>query len=416
MSAQTPTMTRAWMVVGLLWLVALLNYLDRNMVFTMRQSLREAIAMDDRQFGLLGTAFLWVYGFLSPVGGYLADRFGRSRVIIASVFVWSLVTWLTAHAQTYHQLLIARALMGLSEATYLPAALSLIADYHRGPTRSLATGVHMSGVMVGATLGALGGVLAERYAWTTPFNLFGALGMAYALVLWAVLRDTRAESEDHPCGGDPASISFVPILAALLGNAAFRRILIFWGIIGTIGWPLTAWLPTYLQETFHLSQGDAGSYATSGMFLPGFLGVMIGGHLSDRWSKTNPRARMHVAAIGMAVAAPALAIASSSPFLWLAIAGLCLMSLFRTYADSNMMPILCLICDPRHRATGYGVLNMLSCVAGGVAVYVGGYVRDQGVNVRWVFYFVAALFAVNALIMMTVKPLRTPPPSPESTP
>ncbi len=139
------TMFRAWLVVALLWVVALLNYLDRMMLTTMRDSIKAAIAMNDEQFGLLTSVFLGVYGLLSPLGGYLADRFSRSRVIVGSLLVWSLVTWLTGHAQTFEQLLAARALMGLSEACYIPAALALIADYHRGPTRSLATGIHMTG-------------------------------------------------------------------------------------------------------------------------------------------------------------------------------------------------------------------------------------------------------------------------------
>src|SRR5688500_18217454 len=134
---------RAWFVVGLLCVVGCLNYLDRNMIMTMRKSLVEAIPMTDAQFGLLTSVFLWVYGILSPLAGFLADRFSRSRVIIVSLFVWSAVTWLTSYATTFEGLLIARALMGISEACYIPAALALITDYHRGSTRSFATGVHV---------------------------------------------------------------------------------------------------------------------------------------------------------------------------------------------------------------------------------------------------------------------------------
>src|SRR5678816_2477570 len=89
---------RAWLIVALLWVVGCLNYLDRVMITTMRGSLVEAIPMTDAQFGLLTSVFLWVYGLLSPFAGFLADRFNRSRVIITSLFLWSLVTWFTAHA------------------------------------------------------------------------------------------------------------------------------------------------------------------------------------------------------------------------------------------------------------------------------------------------------------------------------
>src|SRR6187455_3579873 len=125
---------RAWLVVGLLAGVACLNYLDRVMLTTMRGSIVEAIPMSDAQFGLLTSAFLWVYAFMSPIGGYLADRISRTTVIITSLFLWSAVTWMTAHASTFNELILTRLLMGFGEACYIPAALALISDYHRGPT------------------------------------------------------------------------------------------------------------------------------------------------------------------------------------------------------------------------------------------------------------------------------------------
>src|SRR6185369_9989106 len=135
----------------------------------------------------------WVYGLLSPFAGFLADRFSRSRVVLVSLFVWSLLTWLTGHAKSFEQLLVVRALMGISEAAYIPAALALIADYHRGNTRSLATGIHMTGIGVGAGLGGLGGWLAERHGWSYAFTIFGFIGVGYALVLVFALRDAPPE-------------------------------------------------------------------------------------------------------------------------------------------------------------------------------------------------------------------------------
>ena len=157
----------AWAVVAMLVPVALLNYLDRMMVATMRTSIRADIPtiVNDADFGFLMALFMWVYAFLSPVGGYLADRFNRRWMVILSVLIWSLVTWLTGHAHTFTQMAWTRALMGMSEAFYIPAALALIADFHTGPTRSRAIGIHMCGIYAGQALGGLGGYIADKASW-----------------------------------------------------------------------------------------------------------------------------------------------------------------------------------------------------------------------------------------------------------
>ena len=131
-------------MVALLWPVALLNYLDRQLLANMKSSVMQDIPSigSDANWGKMLGQFKWVYAFLSPLGGYIADRFSRRLTICGSLFVWSAVTWVTGHVTTYDGLLWTRSLMGISEAFYIPAALALISDYHAGPTRSRAVGMH----------------------------------------------------------------------------------------------------------------------------------------------------------------------------------------------------------------------------------------------------------------------------------
>src|SRR4051812_9665026 len=199
---------RAWLVVAVLWVAAFLNYLDRNIILTMRGSVIAAIPMTEAQFGLLTSVFLWVYAGLSPLAGFLADRVGRTRVIVASLFVWSLVTWLTGLATTFPQLLAARALMGISEACYIPAACALITDIHRGATRSRATAIHLTGFTIGSGMGGLGGWLAERHDWSYAFYLFGFVGLAHSIIAFLCLRDVPRE--DSPA---EAKIDFFEAVA-----------------------------------------------------------------------------------------------------------------------------------------------------------------------------------------------------------
>ncbi|HET9279293.1 MAG TPA: MFS transporter, partial [Flavitalea sp.] len=258
-ASQSRLLPKAWLFVFLLSIVGCLNYLDRIMITTMRTSIIEAIPMTETQFGLLTSVFLWVYGILSPLGGFLADRLKRSHVILGSLFVWSIVTWMTAHATSFQELLATRALMGISEACYIPAALAFITDYHKGNTRSLAVGFHMVGVIAGQALGFVGGWMAELHAWNYAFNFFGIAGIIYAILLTFFLKDApdRIRQNDGSASAEE-KVGFKDAITNLFTNRGFFIALCFWGLLGIVGWLIVGWLPTYYKEQFDLSQSVAG--------------------------------------------------------------------------------------------------------------------------------------------------------------
>ncbi|QKJ33256.1 MFS transporter [Mucilaginibacter mali] len=394
---------RAWLVVGLLCVVGCLNYLDRIMITTMRESIVQSIPMTDAQFGLLTSVFLWVYGILSPVAGFLADRFSRSRVIVTSLFIWSGVTLLTASATSFQGLLVSRALMGVSEACYLPAALALIADYHKGSTRSLAIGIHLAGVMIGQSLGFLGGWIAEDYHWNTAFAAFGGVGIVYSIVLFFFLRDagnpTDTTSVEEPAGKP----KFTEAIKDLFSKPTFIMLLIFWGCLGIVGWMILGWLPTYYKEHFNLSQTKAGLFATGYMYPLSMAGVIFGGFIADRWSKRNNKARILVPIIGLCIAAPAVFMASNTDVVYIALAGFITYAFTRVFTDTNLMPVLCMVADKRYIATGYGVLNMFACIVGGLGIYASGALRDAHVNMALLFRIASFSMIVCALILFMVK-------------
>jgi MFS family permease len=399
---------RAWLIVALLWVVGCLNYLDRVMLTTMRSSLVEAIPMTEAQFGLLTSAFLWVYAGLSPFAGYLADRVGRSRVIIVSLFVWSLVTWATGHVTTYEQLFTTRLLMGISEACFLPAALALVADYHRGTTRSLATGLLLGGVMVGAAGGGLGGWLAERHHWGFAFTLFGLVGVAFAFVLVLFLRDVPRDQDKNAATVAEPPIQLGGALRSLFSSGSFIITFFYWGLLGVAAWMVIGWMPTYLQEHFSLTQGKAGLIATFYVNIASLIGLIVGGAWADRWSRTNRRACLYVTVIGLFIAVPAILVVSHTSFLPFAIGGLVLYGLTIAFTSSEMMPILCLILDPRYIATGFGVLNLFACAVGGATTYAGGAMRDMQIDVSRLFEAGAAGIVICAVMLLFVKPRATP--------
>ena len=410
----------AWLVVALLWLVGMLNYLDRLLITTMRDPIVADIVMTDAQFGLLTSVFLWVYAAVSPLGGLLADRVGRQRVIVGSLLCWSAATWLSGQARTFDQLFWARALMGVSEACYIPAALALIADFHRGSTRSLATGLHMSGTYMGAALGGVGGYMAEFWGWRHAFTLFGVFGVVYTPVLMFFLRDARTTEgteADSPIfvkrklGQSPSCAEETAAakgrqpgaLAALFGQPEFRMLLALDVLVGVVNWLIYGWLPTYLKDHFSLGLGAAGMSATGYIQVASLLGALGGGALADRWSRRSRRGRAMVPAIGYLAAAPCLLVAASTRSLPLAIAGLAVFGLGRGFFDANLMPILRDLVDHRYSATGYGFLNFLSSAAGGLLVYAGGAMKDRRIDLGYIFQGCAAALLVVGLMLLTVR-------------
>ncbi len=394
---------RAWLIVGLLCVVGCLNYLDRMMLTTMRSSIIGDIPMTDAQFGLLTSVFLWVYGLLSPFTGFMADKFSRSKIIISGLFVWSLVTWLTAHATSYNELLYTRALMGISEACYLPAALALIADYHQGSTRSLATGIHLAGVLVGQSMGFVGAWIAESYNWNMSFTIFGIIGIVHSVILLFTLKDRPPSSDFITNSKEKKSLNFWEAVRDLFSRKNFILLLVFYSLLGIVAWLTIGWLPTYYKEHFNLSQTTAGAYATLYIHPASLVGAILGGYLADKYVKTIPRSRIIIPIIGLCVAAPSVFLAGSSTILPLTIMFFMLFALTRVFSDVNLMPILCEISDVRHRATGLGILNAAACIVGGVGLYAGGLLRDLHVNLETIFQCASLIMILCIILLYNIK-------------
>jgi len=403
-------MRYSWLVVGLLVPVALLNYLDRQLLASMKFSVMgdlPDIALEARWGTILAT-FKWVYAGLSPVGGYLADRYSRRHVIAGSLLVWSIVTWTTGHVTSYEQLLTARALMGISEAFYIPAALALIADFHRGHTRSRAIGLHQMGIYLGVIAGGFGGYAADHpgIGWRRAFDACGIAGIAYAVPLFSLLRNPRRP--DRADG--PARPSPLAAVAELVSNRSFVLLVLYFTLPALAGWVVRDWMPAILKAEFGIGQGLAGVSATLYWQVAAIAGAVGGGWLADRWMRTTDRGRIYASALGMSMIVPAMfgvGYAPSTGQLWVAIACLVLFGLGWGLFDANNMPILCQVARPDLRATGYGLMNLVSISCGGLADWGFGMMRDRQVPLFGIFGVFASAAVMSIVLVLMIRPRDT---------
>ncbi len=418
----TTTPGRAWLVVALLFPVALLNYLDRQVLAAMKDSVMDGIGdiATEARWGMLGAVFKWSYAVLSPIGGFIADRLSKRWMIIASVGVWSAVTWATGHVHSYEQMLWTRAFMGISEAFYIPAALALIADYHTGPTRSRAVGVHQMGIYAGIALGGFSGYVAESsHGWRAVFDWCGAFGVLYAGVLFFTLRDVRRGkmgahvqrgiATQPPVPGEaagvaPPAISPLPALRELLANRAFLLLVLYFTLPALAGWVVKDWMPPILRKMFSLGQGTAGVSATLYVTIASFAGALFGGVIADAWMRATVRGRIFTSALGMALCIPALFGVGYAPSLAVAIACLVCFGIGWGFFDCNNMPILCQIVRPELRATAYGIMNLVSISAGAFATWRVGVLRDAGQSPAVIFSICAVAAAVAVVLVLFITP------------
>ncbi len=397
-------MRTAWLVVALLWPVALLNYLDRQMLAAMKFSVMADVPSigSDANWGRMLGQFKWVYAFLSPFGGYIADRFSRRYTICGSLFVWSIVTWITGHVTTYDGLLLTRSLMGISEAFYIPAALALIADFHAGPTRSRAIGLHQVAIYMGVIIGGFSGYVADSSAlgWRVAFDACGIAGIVYVLPLLFLLRDPpRPASTVETTKPSPIATA-----KSLLTNGSFILLVLYFTLPAMAAWVIRDWMPAILKQQFNIAQGPAGVAATSSWQVAAIVGAFLGGWLADRWARQKSRGRIFVSAIGTALIIPAMFGVGNASTLIMAIAFLALFGLGWGFFDCNNMPILCQIVRPEMRATGYGIMNLVSISCGGFADWGFGALRDRNIPLPLIFGVFASVALVSVVIVLLIRP------------
>jgi MFS family permease len=363
----------SWLVVLLLWLVCLINYADRQAIFSVFSLVKTDLGLTDVQLGVLGSCFMWVYALSGPVAGWITDRVSRAGVIVCALIFWSMMTGATMWAHSYGALLALRGLAGLGEAFYFPAAMSLIASYHGARTRSRAMSFHQSSVYVGTIVGgSVAAYVAQRSGWRTSFGAFGAAGLVLAAVLLLLLRDPAMPlvTEDTLEPQERSGGRLWDDLVALMRN---RPVLVSVGVFmgaNFVAVVFLAWAPTFLQRKFSMGLGVAAFNGTAYLQTASVAGVIAGGFLADGFRRRWLGGRQLVQAFGFLGGVGFLFATGVSSSVRVVLASMAGFGFFKGLYDANIWASLYDFVKLERRGLATGLMNSLGWLGGGFAPIV----------------------------------------------
>ena len=361
-----------WRVVALLWVVCLLNYADRQAIYSVFPALTNEMHLSDVQLGIIGSSFMWVYAAALPLAGWIGDRVSRKNLILGGLIFWSLVTLATALSAKYWQLVMFRSLEGLGEAFYFPASMSLISDYHCPETRSKSMGLHQSSVYAGTVLGGTAaGVFAQYYGWRLGFYVFGVGGVVLGLLLLGALKESSRGRAD-PCieSGDEPPAGLIDSLSEVLRLPMVRLLIAVFVGTNFVAAIFLTWMPSFLNRRFGMSLSMSGLNATLWLQAMSMAGVVVGGIAADRAAGRVAAGRVLVQSLGLLAGAPFIFLTGWTlrvPLLVLAMAGF---GWFKGFYDASLWASLYDVAPIGRRAAAVGVMNAIGWLGAGAAPVV----------------------------------------------
>jgi MFS family permease len=369
-----------WIVLGMLWLVCMLNYADRQAISSLFPLLEKDFGFTKAQLALIGSAFMWVYAASAPFAGFAGDRLSRKGLILGGCFFWSTMTALTGWCGRLWQFVAARALIGLGESVYFPAAASMLSDYHGERTRSTALSFHQSAVYIGTIAGGwIGAVLAQRYGWRWAFYGFGAAGIVVSLLLLLRLREPgRGSAQRHPSAEGESSVGFAIMMRTLIGSPGVLMLMIAFACANGVGSIFLIWAPTFLFEKFHLGLVEAGFSAVAAIQLASAVGGPLSGLLADKLSIHLRGARMLVQAAGLMLGSLCVLAVALAPTMGMLVVAMACFGLCKGVYDGGIFASVFEFVEPGQRGSVAGLMNLLGWGGGALGPLAVGLASTYG--------------------------------------
>jgi predicted MFS family arabinose efflux permease len=314
--------------LGVLVVVYTFNFIDRQILSILIEPIKAELGVSDFAMGLLsGTAFAIFYAVLGMPLALIADRWNRRNLIGLSLAVWSAMTALSGLAMNFWQLAAARIGVGIGEAGCSPSAHSMLADLYPANERATALGVYSLGIPIGIMFGLFaGGAIADAFGWRLAFFVVGLPGLVLSAVVFLTIKEPRRGYADGHTGSEPSQghPSIIQVFRFLLSRRAFVHMAIGGGLTAFVGYGLITWAPTFFVRSHGMSLTEAGFWLGLVLGIPGGLGIVAGGWISDRFGARDSRWYLWVVALALAVVVPVGAAAFLVDSWWLALLLLCL--------------------------------------------------------------------------------------------
>ena len=395
-----------WTVIGMLWFICFFNYADRLAIFSIFPVLEKQYHFSKSELGVIGAAFTWVYALASPIAGLIGDRYPRKWVILAGLYVWSLITGLTAQCTKVWHFVLVRGSEGLGETFYFPASMSLISDYHAPSTRSRAIGFHQTSIYAGTIFGgALAGWMGQKYGWQSPFWTLAIAGIILGLVLDTFLREPR-RNEAELAAKKEAMISEeleqVPLKVFLVdfirSPTAVLLVIAFFGA-NMVGFVFLTWMPTFLKEKFGLNLAMAGLGATIFIQMASMSGAILGGVVADHWVKWRSDGRILIQALAILLGAPFVFLCGYTRNTWVLMAAMSLFGLCKGMYDSNLTPAFYDVVPPSRRSAATGLMNFIGWLGAGLGSIMIGVAVDHHITMSVAISSTALIYLCVAILL-----------------
>lgn len=393
--AEAGVSAEAYGLLACMWFAYFLNYCDRQAVFAMFPVLKTDLGMTDRQLGLTGTIFLWVYALGCPIAGQVGDRFSKRLLVVFSLAIWSLVTIATGLAQSSTGLLTLRAAMGVSESLFMPTAIALTAGAFAPALRSRAIAALTTAQVAGTVAGSwFGGWMADQGMWRDAFFVLGGIGLAYAVPYFLFLRRVQEPVVSTPVG-ERSSLAILTLLRV----PTYLLLCVVFPVFVFGLWLLYGWLPTFLHDKFTLTQSEAAFNAT--VYLQGStaIGLLCGGVLADALLRVTRASRFWIMIASLVLCAPCLHALGNCETLTLTRLAAAAFGLCSGLFMGNIFPATFEVVPLETRASAVGVLNLCGGLVSGCATLFGGIWKttlgiDRLLTLTAIGYFVAGLLLV----------------------